>query len=477
MPGANPGKPAPADPQADDQANRRQAYRARLACPMVYQVLQEGRAAGPLIHAHTINISSKGILMRTTQAQELNATIEAQINLPGVQPALSATGRIVRVEEEEEGKWYLIGVSFSRLEPESHVTFLNQLEVLAITELLKELMRAGGSDLHLTTGQPPIIRLKGKLTPLNRPAFQSHQIRASLYSIMSEEKIQTFEKTKELDFAYSLAPEKRFRFNVHWQRGQVEAAIRVIPAKIPTWEQLHVPPVVLDWCDKANGLILVVGPTGSGKTTTINTLIHEINKKRDAIIICLERPIEYVHTNIKSVIKQREIGSDTLSFAEAVKRSLRQDPDVIVVGEVEDAETAQVVLAAAETGNLVFASFHATNTIQAVDRFLNICPAQMRTQVSFQLASVLQGVLTQHLLPKEEAMGGGIVLATEVFVPSEGGKSHIRNGTLSQLYSAIETGGSYGMHTLESSIKKLVQQGIVSEETAQAHLALATQRV
>jgi len=457
--------------------DKRKAYRTPMVCPISYQLLEGGKVIGSLLPGTTMDISSTGALIRTHQPLPLASKYRLNIQIPGAPSTLMALARVVRIEEEEPAQKYVIGFFFESIEPPESVDFLSRLESLDLRQMLETLITMKGSDLHLTTGRPPIARVKGHLTTLDRPPFRANEIRALLYSIMTETQIEMFERNREMDFAYSLALEKRFRFNVHWQRGQVETAIRCIPSSVTHWEKLGLPPVVPEWASKPNGLILIVGPTGSGKTTTLSSLVELINAERDAIIICLERPIEYVHHNLKSVIKQREVGSDTLSFAEAVRRAMRQDPDIITVGEVEDAETAMVVLNAAETGNLVIASFHATNTVQAIDRFINLCPPQQRNQICFQLASCLQGVLTQYLLPREEAMGGGVVLATEVYVPTDAGRNHIRSNNLTQLYTVIETGAMHKMHTLERSIRELLNRGLVSHEVAEAYLALANQKI
>lgn len=464
--------PAP-PPPLKAGTEKRQAKRVKLVCPMAYQTFQEGKSPGPFVPTTTVDISTKGALIRTTQPLEFGGTLRLQIQVPGSKAMLLAQGRVVRVEEEEPARKYLAGLCFEKLESPEPAEFLGRLETLDFRTLLESLLAVKGSDLHLTTGQSPIARVQGRLQPLKWPSFQQGDIRALLYSIMAQNQITAFEEQRELDFAYSLSMEQRFRFNLHWQRGQVEATIRVIPAQVMNWQSLGVPPAVIDWTRKASGLILIVGPTGAGKTSTLNALVDHINHERDAIILCLERPIEYLHHNIKSVIKQREVGSDTLSYAEAVKRALRQDPDVITVGEVEDSETAQVVLNAAETGNLVLASFHATNTTQAIDRFLGFFSPQQRDQAASQLASCLLGVLTQYLLRREE---GGLVLATEVFVATEATRNMIRTNSLSQVFSAIQTGGTYQMHTLEHAIKQLLTQRVISSQSADSMLALATRQ-
>ncbi len=470
-------KPAPNPAQKDwPEKDRRVISRTSIVCPALYQAFQNNTAAGPVYNATVLDLNIKGVRIRGPFAPAIGDPYRLTIHLPGEKQTIQAICRAARVEEEELGRTYQIGFSFEEMESSGAVEALQRLESLDLRRLLENLLTVKGSDLHLTCGQPPIARVRGHLVLLKQPAFQPNEIGSLVYGILTDRQIAVLEEKRELDFAYSLALDKRFRFNLHWQRGQVEAAVRVIPAEVTSCEKLEIPPVVVEWARKANGLILIVGPTGSGKTTTLSSLVDRINEERDAVIICLERPIEYLHRNKKAIIKQREVGSDTLSFAEAVRRALRQDPDVIVVGEVEDAETVNVVLNAAETGNLVLASFHATNTIQALDRFMSLCPAQQRPQIAFQLASLLRGVLTQHLIPKEQAMGGGLALATEVFVPTEAGRNHIRNNTLPQLYSVIETGSAHQMHTLDRSINQLHSQGLISTEIAESLLALVGQQ-
>lgn len=468
-------------PQGREEApprleEKRQAHRIRLGCSLTYQLLENNKPTGPTFSAITLDLSTKGALLRAEQPTSLGLRLHIAIRLPGEKETLIARGRVVRIQEEEFSKRYLMGVVFEEISPPKPVEFLNRLESLDLRKILQKLIKMNGSDLHLTVGQPPIVRVRGHLVPMEMGPFQLGEIRALLYSILTEEQIKAFETQKELDLAYSLSPQERFRFNLHWQRSQVEAAVRVIPPQVGVWKDLGLPSVVAEWITKASGLVLIVGPTGSGKTTTLNALVHQINQDRDAIIICLERPIEYIHRNIKAIIKQREVGSDTLSYAEAVKRALRQDPDVIVVGEIDDSETANVVMNAAETGNLVLASFHATNTIQALERFLSLFPDEQRKQTCFQLSSCLQGVLTQYLLPREEAMGGGLILATEVFAPTEAARNIIRSDSLNQLASVIQTGAAQKMYTLESSIRQLIAKGVLSSEVGNNYLAFIGQR-
>ncbi|MDO8730492.1 MAG: PilT/PilU family type 4a pilus ATPase [Candidatus Omnitrophota bacterium] len=454
--------------------DRRPIHRTNIRCQATYQLMQNGRPEGSIYPATTVDISSRGVLLRTGQPAGFGSLVQVrlQIELPGSKEYIRATGPVVRVQEEKTGHQYLLGVAFETLVSPEQLAVLRRLETLDLKELLNLLCQMKASDLHLTTNQVPHARVKGRLVPMKWPVFQPGEIQALIYGTMLDSQIAAFEKNRELDFAFSLSSDKRFRINLHWQQGHVEAAIRLIQSQHEGWKALGRPSIVGEWSRRSNGLILIVGPTGCGKTTTLNAMIHQINQERDAVVICLERPIEYIHQSKKSLIKQREVGSDTLSYPEAVRRALRQDPDVIVVGEVEDAETVQVVLNAAETGTLVLASFHATNTVQAIDRFLGLCPESSRRQATLQLANCLQGILTQYLIPKEEAMGGDLTLATEVFVPTSAARNMIRGGNLEQILTLLQTGRTQGMYSIEQSLRQLVVQGLIMEETAKNYLSL-----
>lgn len=451
----------PEESETND-ALKRERYRTSLFCPVVFQFLEEGKAKGPLCIGTTVNLNTTGALLRTDKPYEMDSLLQLEITVPWAKAILRARGRLTRVQEEKRGKQYLLGVHFEELDSTKPMEFLQRLESQEFQHLLEELLKTGGSDLHLTIGTPPTARIQGNLTPLKWPAFQPGEIGAFLYSLMTEEQIALFEQRKEIDFAYSLEMNKRFRVNLHRQRGQIEAAIRVVPNQMGDPAQLSLPPIVAEWSRKPEGLVLIAGSTGAGKTTTLNAMVDMINRERQAIVICLERPIEYAHTNRRSLIKQREVGTDTLSYAEAVRQALRQDPDVIVVGEIENQETVEAVLNAAQAGNLVLASIHGTNTERALDRFVSLCPPQERQQVAFQLASCLLGVLTQQLFPREAGTGTGLALATELFVMTDAAQTHIRGNNLTQIRSDIETGGALKMYTLESSIQQLVDKGVVS---------------
>ncbi len=330
--------------------------------------------------------------------------------------------------------------------------------------LLKMTMDRGASDLHLVSNHPPIIRIDGRLIPAEDSILTDQDVRKLIYSILDKEKEAIFEKEKELDFSFTLPDMDRFRVNVHYQKGNVEAALRRIPWTVPDFRELGIPSIAYDFIRKPSGLVLVTGATGMGKSTTLASMIDVINQEREEMIISVEDPIEFVHANKKSVVKQREVHSDTKSFPEALRRVLRQDPDVIVVGEMRDLETISTTLTAAETGHLVFATLHTPDAPQTIDRIIDVFPPYQQKQIRVQLADSLRGIISQLLLPK--AGGQGRVLATEVLVATPAIRNLIRENETAQLSSMIQMGGQYGMHTMDKCLKELVQRGLITKEDA-----------
>ncbi|MCA9403709.1 MAG: type IV pilus twitching motility protein PilT [Candidatus Omnitrophica bacterium] len=333
-----------------------------------------------------------------------------------------------------------------------------------LKELLKLCIDRKASDLHLTENSPPILRIDGKLMLTDGSPLTREELKKCIYGILTDTQKEKFEQDRELDFSLSMEGLERFRVNVHMQKGSVEAALRRIPSFIPTIDDLGLPPAILDFARKPSGLVLITGPTGSGKTTTLASMVNVINAERSCMIICIEDPIEYVHRNNRAVIKQREIYSDTNSFSEALKRCLRQDPDVIIVGEMRDLETISTALTAAETGHLVLATLHTPDTAQTIERVIDVFPAHQQQQVRLQLSAALQGIVSQTLLPR--ASGQGRVMASEVLVATPAVRNLIRERAVEQIPTAIQTGVQYGMHTMDMSLKVLYEQGIITYEDA-----------
>ena len=333
-----------------------------------------------------------------------------------------------------------------------------------LRELLLLTIQEGASDLHLTDKSPAIFRIDGRLVLLQNEPLNREQIQGMIYSVLSDNQKAKFEEEKELDFSLALTGMDRFRVNVHIQRGSVEAAFRRISINIPSVEELMLPPAISDLARKQNGLVLITGPTGTGKTTTLAAMINLINSERTCVITTIEDPIEYIFTNKKSVIKQREVYSDTNSFAEALKRCLRQDPDVIVVGEMRDLETISTALTAAETGHLVLATVHTPDAPQTIERIIDVFPPYQQQQVRLQLSAALQGVVSQKLVPRSS--GKGRIMISEVMIATSGVRNMIRDGAVEQLRSAIQTGGQYGMHTFDKSLKELYDKELITYHAA-----------
>ncbi|MFH1782339.1 MAG: type IV pilus twitching motility protein PilT [Candidatus Omnitrophota bacterium] len=335
--------------------------------------------------------------------------------------------------------------------------------------LLKDTIKRGASDLHITYDSVPIVRVDGALVRLaQHPMLTQHDCKMLVYSILNDKQKAKFERELELDFSLAIPSLNRFRVNVHMQRGSVEAAFRTISTSVPTVQQLGLPPAVTNICRKKQGLIIVTGPTGVGKTSTLAAMVDYINNKREEIIMIIEDPVEYIHKNKMSVIKQREVFSDTHSFASALRYVLRQDPDVIVVGEMRDLETISTTLTAAETGHLVLATLHTPDAAQTVDRMIDVFPPHQQEQIRVQLASSLEAVVSQLLLPRAD--GRGRVLATEVMICTPAVRNLIRNQETEQLLTQMQTGYQYGMHTMDKSLKELLNQNIISQGLFDAYV-------
>ncbi len=337
---------------------------------------------------------------------------------------------------------------------------------LDFAEVLLEVLRRGASDLHLTVGSPPMVRERGRLHSLDLPELGPQETREVVYSILTNDQRQRLETDWQIDFSYAIPGKARFRVNAYFQRASVGAAFRLIPTDVPEFETLALPPVLLDFTRKPRGFVLVTGPTGSGKSTTLASMLDRINRERHEHIMTIEDPIEFLHRHHNCIVNQRELGSDAASFGLALKAALRQDPDVILVGEMRDLETISTALTAAETGHLVFATLHTQDTAQTVDRVIDVFPPSQQDQVRVQLSVALQGIVTQQLLPTAD--GTGRVCACEVLVPTPGVRNLIREGKTHQIYSALQTGGNAGMQTMDAALADLARRNLITRELAES---------
>ncbi|MFA5156335.1 MAG: type IV pilus twitching motility protein PilT [Candidatus Omnitrophota bacterium] len=335
---------------------------------------------------------------------------------------------------------------------------------MELSELLTMCIDKKASDLHLTENEPPILRIDGKLMRTAFPPMTKLDLKRIIYSVLTNPQKEIFERDLELDFSLALPGMDRFRVNTHMQKGAVEAAFRRVPLNVPTAKDLNLPPIITELARRGNGLVLVTGPTGMGKTTTLAAMIDQINNERECLMVSIEDPIEFVHKNKKSIIKQREVYADTRSFAEALRHALRQDPNVIVVGEMRDLETISTTLTAAETGHLVLATLHTPDAPQTIERIIDVFPSHQQQQVKLQLADCLQGVVSQLLLP--HASGQGRVLATEIMIGTPAIRNLIREQEIEQIPTIMQTGSQYGMKTMDKSLKDLYNQKQITLDVA-----------
>lgn len=341
------------------------------------------------------------------------------------------------------------------------------MATLSLAELLKKMLEMGGSDLHVTTNTPPRIRVDGKLRPLEMPPLTASDTKQLAYSVLTDAQKHRFEEHWELDFSFGIKGLARFRANVFMQRGAVGAVYRTIPWQIKSFDDLALPQVVRILCDKPRGLILVTGPTGSGKSTTLAAMLDKINSERPEHMLTIEDPIEYIHQHKSCLVNQREIHSDTKSFGDALRAALRQDPDVVLIGEMRDLETIESALRIAETGHLTFGTLHTNSAVSTINRIVDVFPAHQQPQIRAQLSLVLEGVMCQALLP--HASGRGRVMAMEILVPNAAIRNLIREDKIHQIYSAMQTGqDKFGMQTFNQALATLYFQKKITLDVAVA---------
>lgn len=342
---------------------------------------------------------------------------------------------------------------------------------IKIHDLLAEVLRSGASDLHLGVGHLPCFRIDGDLHPAaGLSLLTPEDVEQAISAILQPEQMASYRQSRELDFSFTYhspsGEEARFRGNCFFESGNMTLALRLIPMRIRPIEELGLPRCLIEVTDQRRGLFLVTGPTGHGKTTTLAALIDEINRKRRDHVVTIEDPVEYVYKSQKSIIHQRQVGIDTRSFAEALRRVLRQDPDVILIGEMRDLETVSSAITAAETGHLVFATLHTQDAAQSIDRIIDVFPPHQQQQIRIQLSAVLVGICSQQLIPRP---GGGRVVGTELLFANPAVRNCIKEGKTNQIKTLIQTGGSSGMHTMEQCLADMVNEGLLSMETAMAY--------
>ncbi len=335
--------------------------------------------------------------------------------------------------------------------------------MITMQELLKHAATLGASDLHLTAGAPPLYRIDGRLVPVKAEKLVPEQVLKLAYSIMTDQQKKSFEQNKEIDFSFGIQNLGRYRSNVYLQRGCTSCAVRQIPPVIQSLEQLGLPPVVERLCERPNGLVLVTGPTGSGKSTTLAAMVDRINTQREGHILTIEDPIEFVHRHKKCIVNQREVHHDTDSFSNALRVALRQDPDIVLIGEMRDLETIQAALSIAETGHLTFATLHTNSAAKSVNRIIDAFPSEQKATVRAQLSMVLEGIVSQTLIPR---VGGGRVVASEVLIATPAIRALIRDDKTHQIQGILEIGRQYGMQTMNSELIRLYNERLITKKDA-----------
>lgn len=424
--------------------------------------LQKGTAKS-VKEAFSKNISQSGILFSAPKSIPISTALSLEIPLPDLSSSIKAEGRVVRAEEITPNKIYDIGVVFTKIDPKDLHAIQEYIQAVDLNRILGIAVKNKASDIHLTADQPPVMRILGTLTPMPVKKLSAEEVKDLIYGFLNDEQVKRFESQLEMDVPL-MTDFGRFRVNIHKEKGRLGAALRHIPTEIKNIKELGLPRAVEELARKNSGLVLVTGPTGSGKSTTLAAMIDIINRERDCIIVSLEDPIEYVHQPKKSIVKQREIGTDSLSFINALKHSLRQDVDVILIGEMRDLDSIYIALVAAETGHLVLSTLQTSDVIGSLGRCIDVFPAAQQQQIRTLLAENLVGVVSQVLIPRQDKLER--IVATELMIVTPAIANLIRQGNFQQINATIEIGAKYGMHLMDSSIARLYSEGIISREKA-----------
>ena len=445
-------------PLLNRRANKRQPAQFSLTLRV------SGRGHFPVQRAVCFDISPKSLGFRTAESIPLESCLEVELIVPQSPKPLKAKGTIRRVEKDPGDEYFGYGMVIDEIDKADQAILSLYVHTMDINNILKDAVRRKASDVHLVAYQPPILRVEGELIFQEAFPLNSDDLREMIMAILTERQIAQFEKNLELDYSYVDQDGNRFRGNVHQEKGHIEVSFRQIPKEARSVAELGLPTVIEDLAKKKRGLILLTGPSGSGKSTTLTTVIDLINKQRKCMIISIEDPIEFVHQSKRSVIKQREVGRDTLSFNQGLKHVLRQDVDVILVGEMRDVESISMVISAAETGHLVLSTLHTSDTSEALNRIIDAYPEEQQRQVRGQLAGCLEAIITQFLLPRCDR--DGRILATEVLIATPAIRNLIRTGQHGQLPIYIESGAAQGMRSMDHSLVDLARRGLISKETA-----------
>ncbi|MBN1870012.1 MAG: PilT/PilU family type 4a pilus ATPase [Candidatus Omnitrophica bacterium] len=442
---------------------KRQASRRQIQVPIVCWGESTGRHPGKGKEIISRDLSGEGMAFFSETIYPIGTNLLIDIFLPNFKAPISCSLKVVRIEILPQKDEYLIGGVFFDIDAAHREAISSALGKMDLYVLLKSTVEGGASDLHLTVGRPPLVRKDGRILMMAGASIEPGQVEAMLYPLLNREQIEYFEKHKEMDFAFSPDVTSRFRVNMHSQKGYVEAVLRNVPPGIEDFSELNLPEEIMTMlCGEKSGLILIAGTTGSGKTTTMMAMVNYMNQMFEKVIITIEDPIEQTVVSKKSIVKQRELGSDTKSYAEALRHALHQDPDVICVGEILDAECLMAAMKAAETGHLVITTVHAPGAVTAIERSVNLFPPEHAQNIRQQLSSCLLGVIFQILVP--DNINGGNTIATEVLLCNTAMKNLIREGNYKLMENVLQTGRAQGMYKLKDNLKELLDKGTIDIE-------------
>lgn len=447
--------------------DKRQHARFKLHIPLKYWEIKNGKPAETYVETVCRDLSTGGLGFESRLPLSVGTALRVEIHPPGRKESVISRAQVMRLESVPGKDHFLVGAAFSDIKIEDLTFLASCLESMNLFTLLDQALKEGASDLHLTIGCPPVIRVEGKIHFMKGNPIQDGQIKAMVYPLLSRTQTEYLEEKKELDFAFSPTPDSRFRVNLHFQKGFLEAALRSITAGTKSFSELGLPVDVMErFCRERSGLILIGGKTGSGKSTTMTSMVDFINNNLERVVITVEDPVEHIHLSKKSVVKQRELGSDTQSFAEALKYSLRQDPDIVVVGELRDKESVISAIRAAETGHLIISTVHAADATQVLERVVTLFPPEEALTVGHRLASCLIGVLFQILMPGKQ---GKQILGTELLINTPAVRTMIREGGFAKIKNSIQTGAAFGMYTLQDNLRKLCEKGLLEQAVMQEY--------
>ena len=444
--------------------NKRTTRRKECDYLLKYSLVGEG--ADTVFGAEVRDISVNGFAIESKDVIKIGTPIQGELPFPFLEAPLKFIGKVVRSQRSGNDK-YIYGISFDEIDKAGQEKIGIYVEKIDLDTLLSSAIRREATSVHLAVGCMPVCRVDGKIMHMDVVPISVEDMERLVFPIISEKQKVDLYKDLELDFAYTLLQEnRRFRMNVFFDKGNLAIVAKIVGSEIKSFDELGLPSILHNIVNKKNGLVIVSGPVDSGKSTTLASIIESINKRRESVIISIENPIEYIYTSKNSLICQRDVGLDTLSFSDAIRSTLRQDADIVLMGEMRDLDSISQAITAAEEGQLVFSTLHTTSTIECINRLIDIFPVEQQMQIRIQLATCLECIVCQYLLPRAD--GKGRVLATEVLMFTPAIRNLIRKARTEQIYSYLESGVEFGMHTMDSSLMDLFRRGLITKDTAGA---------